>query len=581
MNERREPIGRVLRLARPAARRLILASLLGAASIAAGIGLLATSGWMISRSAEHPSVAALGLAVVGVRFFALSRGVFRYGERLVGHDAALRSLADLRVRVYQRLERLAPSGLSAFRSGDLLARLVADVDAVQDLLIRVVPPFGIGVIVGVATVALMWWLLPAAGAVLALTLLVAAVVVPWLTHALARRSEARQAVVRGELTALVVDLLQGAPDLTVYGATDAQLNRIADADAELGRVASASARTAGIGSGLIALLAGGAVWGAILVGVPAVGSGTLAGVQLAVIVLIPLAAFELVNALPAATQSFERVRRSTARVSAVLDAPLPVVDPVVPTPLPAAPHALRVRGLRARYGNEGRWVLDGIDLDLAPGRRLGIVGPSGAGKSTLAHVLVCFVPYEGSVRLDGVELAGLDGDQVRGVIGLVQQDAHVFDTTLRENLRLARRDATDADLRAVIARVRLQDWVDGLADGFDTAAGVHGTRISGGQRQRLAIARALLADFPILVLDEPGEHLDTATADAVMADLLRATEGRTTLVITHRLVGLDAMDEVLVLDSGRVVQRGHHTDLVAADGLYAQLWQLEQGGSQR
>jgi thiol reductant ABC exporter CydC subunit len=572
------PVLRTLQIARPAARRITVATLLGAASVGAGIALLATSGWLISRASQHPSIAALGLAVVGVRFFAVSRGLFRYGERLVGHDAAFRVLADLRVRVYERLERLAPAGLPAFRRGDLLARLVRDVDTLQDLMVRVIPPWGIAAVVGAGTVGFVWWLIPAAGLVLGATLLLAATLVPWLARSLARSREARLATARGELATTVVDLLEGAPDLIAYGAAPDQLRRIAAADAELTQLAAATSNTAGVGAGLTALLAGLAVWGAVLVGVPAVRSGQLDGVLLAVVVLVPLAAFELVAGLPTAAQSFEQVRRSAARVFAVVDAPPPVTEPASPAAPPERQGVLHVRGLRATYSAEAPWALDGVDLDLAPGRRIGVVGPSGAGKTTLAWVLLRFLPYEhGSVSLDSAELSTLDGDDVRRVIGLVEQDAHVFDTSLRENLLLARRGASDRELRDALDRARLLEWVDDLPNGLDTEVGEHGARLSGGQRQRIAIARALLADFPLLVLDEPGEHLDVETADALTADLIAASPDRAVLVITHRLAGLEAMDEILVLDSGQVVERGTHDELMARAERYAWLWRHERG----
>jgi thiol reductant ABC exporter CydC subunit len=573
------PFWQTLALARSGGRQLALATTLGAASIAAGIGLLATSGWLISRASQHPSIAAFGVAVVGVRFFAVSRGIFRYGERLVGHDSALRSLADIRALFYERFERLTPSRRGEFRGGDLLSRLVADVDSLQDLTLRVVQPYGIALVVGVATVGVIWWLLPAAGVVLAVTLVLAATVVPWLTRTLARRSEARQAGARGELTASVVDLLDGAQELVAFGAVGAQLGKVAATDAELTRVAAASARTAGVGSGLTALFAGLAVWGAVMVGVPAVGSGALPGVQLAVIVLAPLAAFELVIALPGAAQSFERVRGAAARVFTVLEAPTAVGEPLVPANLPPPPHSVRVRGLRAKYETTGPWVLDGVDLDLSPGRRVGIVGPSGAGKTTLAHVLCRLMPYaEGSVQLDGIELSHLAGDDARRAIGLVEQGAHVFDTTLRQNLLLARRNATDHEMRSALARVGLLAWVDTLPTGLDTHVGAHGASLSGGERQRLALARGLLAEFPIVILDEPGEHLDAETADALTADIITATAGTTTLMITHRLKVLETMDEVIVLDGGRVVQRGSHESMIRSSGRYARLWQVEQFG---
>jgi thiol reductant ABC exporter CydC subunit len=589
------PLWRTLAIARPALGRLTLAILLGAGSLATAIGLIATSAWLISRSSQRPQESAVAVAIVGVQFFALSRGLCRYGERLVGHDAAFRVLADLRVTVYRRLERLAPLGLPAFRSGELLARLVHDVDSLQDVLLRVLPAFAIALIVGAATVGLEWWMLPGAGLILLVALLIAGVLVPWLTGALAARAETRQAAVRGELTASVVDLLEGAPELIVNGAMAVQLGRTLAADAELTRVAGATARTAGIGQGLTRLCSGLAMWGALLVGVAAVYAGHLNGVLLAGIALIPLVAFELVTGLPTATQTLQRVRRAAARIQEVLDTPPPVAEPVHPLAMPgrpagmparpaatpvhpvaSTPYALRVRDLRGSYPGQDVWALDGVDLDLGPGRRVAVVGPSGAGKSTLAGVLLRFLSYEGgSVTLDGAQISDLDSDAYRRVVGLVAQDAHIFDSTLEENLRLAKRDATQEELHAALASVRLLDWTERLPQGLRTEVGERGARMSGGQRQRLAVARALLADFPILVLDEPGEHLDTQTADAILADLLAITRDRGTLLITHRLEGLHEMDEVLVLDRGRVIERGTHADLIRFGGRYAALWRLQ------
>ena len=328
---------RTLAIARPAIGRLALATLLGAGAVAAAIGLIATSAWLISRSSQHPQESAVAIAIVGVQFFALARGLCRYGERLVGHDAAFRVLSSLRVNVYERLERLAPLGLPAFRNGDLLARLVHDVDSLQDLLLRVVPPFAIALLVGGATVGLVWWMLPAAGLILLVALLLAGTLVPWLTGKLAARSEAKQAAARGRLTESVVDLFEGAPELIVNGAAPEQLRRTLAADGELTHVAQATSRTAGIGQGLTSLCCGLAMWGSLLVGVDAVHAGKLDGVLLAGIALIPLVAFELVTGLPAATQTLQRVRRAAARVQEVLDTPSPLAEPAHPRVLDTPP----------------------------------------------------------------------------------------------------------------------------------------------------------------------------------------------------------------------------------------------------
>jgi thiol reductant ABC exporter CydC subunit len=574
------PLLQTLALARPAAGRLALATLLGAGAVAAAIGLIATSAWLISRSAQRPQESAVAIAIVGVQFFALSRGLCRYAERVVGHDAAFRVLSDLRVRVYERLERLAPLGLPAFGSGDLLARLIGDIDSLQDLLLRVVPPFAIALVVGAATVGLVWWMLPAAGLILLVALLVAGTLVPWLTGTLAAHTEARQAAARGEMTSSVVDLIEGAQELAINGATAEQLGRAMAADTEVTRLAATAARTAGIGQGLTSLCVGLAMWGGLLVGISAVHAGRLEGVLLAGIALIPLVAFELVTGLPSATQTLQRVRRSAARVFEVMDTPPPVSEPTHPVALSPEPHNLRLRDLRFSYPDEDRWALAGVNLDLSPGRRVAVVGPSGAGKSTLAGVLLRFLPYEsGSVALDDVEIAALDGDRYRRVIGLVSQDAHIFDNTLEENLRLAKREATAEEIEGALADVRLLDWTRELPRGLATEVGEHGARMSGGQRQRLAIARALLADFPLLVLDEPGEHLDIQTADEIVADLLAITRDRATLLITHRLSGLQDVDEVLLLDHGRILERGTHGELVGLGGHYAELWRRESEAS--
>ncbi|MGO8862669.1 MAG: thiol reductant ABC exporter subunit CydC [Acidimicrobiales bacterium] len=567
------PVGRTLRLVRPASGRLALAVLLGAGAIAADIGLIGTAAWLISRASEHPNEAHLAVAIVGVQFFGLSRGLLRYEERLVGHDTAFRLLADLRVSVYRHLERLAPTGLPVFRRGDLLARTVRDVDSLQDLVIRIIPPFSIAVLVGSLTVALLWWMLPAAGLILAVALLVASTLVPWLTGHLARRRESRFTALRGDLTASMVDLAEGAAELEVFGAMGSQLDAVRDQDARLTAVGSASAGTAGIGLGLTTLLAGLACWGCLVAGIPAVVSGRLAPTELAVITLIPLAAFELVVGLPVATQALQRVRHAASRLFEITDASDPVPPPQSPMKLPPGPYHLELRSVWARYPGSPTPALRGIDLSLTPGRRVAIVGPSGAGKSTLASVLAAFLPYEAtSLDLNGTPLDRLVGDDVRTVVGLVGQDAYLFDTTLAENLRIGRRQATDDELRLVLGRMGLAGWLEALPLGLATEVGARGSRLSGGQRQRVAVARALLADFPILVLDEPAEHLDALAADALTADLLTVTQGRSVVLITHRLAGLECVDEILVMDRGRVVERGSHDALLVEGGRYSQLW---------
>ena len=557
--------------------RLTLALLLGSLALGSAVGLMATSGWLISRASQQPPVLYLMVAVTATRAFGIGRAVFRYAERLVSHDAVLRMLADTRVAVYRRLERLAPAGLRRTRRGDLLSRLVADVDALQDYWLRWLLPAAAATVVSAGAVGFTAWLLPEAGAVLAVGLLAAGAGVPLLTGAVARRAERRLAPARGVLATRVTDLLTGTAELTVAGALSRRTAEARRADGALTRIASRAAAATALGDGLTALISGLTVAATALVGAQAVADGRLGGVTMAVVVLTPLAAFEAVLGLPLAAQYRQRVRKSAERVYEVLDAPEPVRGPERPRQTPASPFPLALRGLTARHAGQDRDALAGLDLTLDEGRRIAVVGPSGSGKTTLVQVLLRFLDTKGgSYTLGGVDAYTLDGDDVRRLVGLCAQDAHLFDSSVRENLLLAKKDATEAELRDALKRARLLDWVDGLPDGLDTLVGEHGARLSGGQRQRLALARALLADFPVLVLDEPAEHLDLPTADALTADLLAATEGRTTLLITHRLAGLEAVDEVVVLEEGRVVQRGTFAELAVADGPLREMVEREE-----
>ncbi|MET9884601.1 thiol reductant ABC exporter subunit CydD [Streptomyces sp. NPDC006430] len=572
-----DPLSRVRAVAKAWQGRFRLGLLLGALAVGCSVGLMAVSGWLISRASQQPPVLYLMVAVTATRTFGIGRAVFRYAERLVSHDAVLRMLADLRVSVFRQLERIAPAGLREQRRGDLLARLVADADALQDYWLRWLLPVGTAVLVGTGSVVFTAWLLPEAGAALAVGLLAAGVGVPLVSGACARRAERRLAPARGELATRVADLLTGTAELTVAGALTRRKDAAKESDRTLTAIAARGAAATGLGSGLSALVCGLTVMVAAAVAAGAVHDGRLSGVAMAVAVLTPLAAFEAVNGLVQAVQYRQRVRRSAERVYEVIDAPVPVAEPDRPADVPDSPFPLRLTGLAARHPGQECDALRGLDLTLEAGRRIAVVGSSGAGKTSLAQVLLRFLdPREGSYTLGGTDVRTLDSDGVRRIVGLCAQDAHLFDSSVRENLRLARTGASEEQLREALAAARLLEWADGLPDGLDTLVGEHGERISGGQRQRLALARALLADFPVLVLDEPTEHLDLATADALTADLLAATEGRTTVLITHRLAGLEAVDEVLVLDRGAVVQRGAYAELAASEGPLRNLLERER-----
>ena len=545
---------RLVALARPLWPRFALAAVFGTLAVGAAVALMATSGYLISKASLRPPILSLSIAIVAVRLFGVSRGVFRYAERLSSHDAALRLLARTRVRFFERLEPLVPAGLPGARTGDLLSRFVADVDQLQDLYLRGLAPPLVAAAVGTGSVVAAAFLLPAAAPWLALGLLLASVVLPAATSWLARAAGGRQAGARAALATEVVELLSAAPELVAYERTQVQLARIADADARLARIAHRDAFAAGLGEGMTTLLAGATAFAVLLVGVSATHAGKLRGVLLAALVLLATAAFEAVRPLPEAAQQLAATRGAARRLYELTDREPPVHEPERPLPPPAG-DVLRLEHAQVRYGLHAPWVLDGAELELRAGSRIALLGASGAGKSTLASLLVRFRdPDEGRVTLDGNDLRAYAQDDVRRAVALAGQEAHLFQTTIRNNVRLAKHDASEEELEAALERARIRSWIASLPQGLDTDVGERGTRVSGGQRQRIALARAFLSGARLLVLDEPTAHLDTETATEILDDLLAAADETGVLLITHSRLRLERFDHVLRLEQGRIRQ---------------------------
>ena len=572
---------RLLALAAPGRKRFFTACGLGVLAVGSGVGLIACAGWLISAASLQPHIAALTVAIVGVRAFALAKAALRYSERLVSHDVAFRMLATIRTRFVAVLEPLSPGALPTYHRGDLLARMVSDVDGLQDLPLRVLHPVAVAAGAAALAVGIVATLLPTSAAVLAATLAVAAVAVPAATSWANRHAESRLAAVRAELSTGVLTLLNARADLVAYGAAPQHLAELTALDARLTRIARSSALAAGVGAALAVFCAGGAVWGALALGTSAVRAGAMSGVMLAVVVLIPLAAFEAVAILPTATLAYGRSRQSGERVIEVMDTPVPVIEPSTVRRLDRAnlwPISLQCAGARWSSSHPpAPAAITGVDLELTPGRTVAVVGESGSGKTTLSAMLLRFVELSsGHYRIGPVNARNVAGDEVRRVVGLCAQDAHIFDSTIRENLRLARPDCDDDELRDALRRVRLLKWVERLPDGLDTLVGEGGHRLSEGERRRISVARALLADFPAIVFDEPTANLDQPTADALVRDLVMATADRATVLITHRLSALELVDEIIVLKNGGVAERGRHDQLVLAGGLYAHAWRSER-----
>jgi thiol reductant ABC exporter CydC subunit len=396
-------------------------------------------------------------------------------------------------------------------------------------------------------------LLPVAGAILAGGLLAGGVAVPAVAWALGRASGRRQAAARGELTAELVELLRGAPELVAYGREDDALARVEAADGELVRLARRDALVAGLADALSILVAGVTTAGVLAVAVAAHDVGTLDRVLVATLAFLALSSFETVAPLPAAARELTAILTAGRRVVELTDRVPAVRDPEAPQPCPRIPASVALESVTARY-RETETVLRNVDLRLDPGRRVALVGPSGAGKTTVTNLLLRFLdPVEGRVTIAGRDAREYRQEDVRRTFALAGQEAHLFNTTIRENLRLARPEASDDELQATLRRARLDEWVASLPDGLDTLVGEEGSAVSGGQRQRLVLARALLADAPVLVLDEPTAHLDPSTAARLMDDVLDAAADKTVLLITHRPEGLERMDEIVALDGGRVV----------------------------
>jgi thiol reductant ABC exporter CydC subunit len=527
--------------------RVAVSVALGALTVLFGAGLMATAGYLISRAAERPAILTLTTAIVAVRFFGLARPLTRYADRLWSHDLALRALGNVRSRFYAAVEPLAPAGLQAFRRGDLMTRMVSDVDALQGLYLRGLGPPLVALGAGAACVGTAAAFLPAAGAVLAAGLVVGGVAVPVVSGRLGRLAGQRQAAARGELTGEIVDLLRAAPELAVYGAEDRMLDRVRAADRELDRLARRDALAGGLGDSLSILAAGLTVVGVLAVSVDAHAGGSLDRVLVAMLALLAVASFEAVSGLPSAARELSATLASGRRVLELVDREPSVRDPATPLAPPKG-STVALEGVTARYESAAPPVLSGFDLRLDPGRRVALVGPSGAGKTTVTNLLLRFLdPSEGRVALDGRDLHEYRQEDVRATFALAGQEAHIFDSTIRSNLLLARPDATEPELRHALRRAHLAEWVESLPDGLDTLVGEDGSRLSGGQRQRLTIARALLSDALVLVLDEPTAHLDPETARAVIEDAFDAAAGRTVLLVTHREEGLDLVDEVVTL----------------------------------
>jgi ATP-binding cassette, subfamily C, bacterial CydC len=528
--------------------RLAWATLLGALTVIFGVGLMATAGYLISRAAERPPILSLMVAIVAVQFFGISRPVVRYLERLASHDMTLRVLGGLRARFFERIEPLAPAQLDGYRRGDLLSRMVADVDALQNLYLRGLEPPLVALLAGGVSVGVASAVLPAAGVALAAGLLAGGIAVPAVAGLLGARAGRRQAAARGQLAAELVELTGAAPELVAFGREHDALERVRRADAHLVRIARRSAFATGLADGLGLLVTGVTVVGVLALAVDASEHGRLDKVLIAMLALLALASFEAVTPLAAAARELSATLAAGRRILELTDQPASVLDSATPAPLPPWPFAVALEGVSARYPDQPLPALHGVSLRLAPGERVALVGPSGAGKTTVVNLLLRFLAAEeGRLTLGGRDVRDYRQDDVRGAFAVAGQDAHLFSASIADNVRLGRPEAAEAEVEQALRQARIWDWVASLPDGLGTQVGEAGSELSGGQRQRIVLARALVAGAPVLVLDEPTAHLDHDTASSLMRDVMAVADDRTVLLITHRDEGLELVDRTVRL----------------------------------
>ena len=544
---------RMLRLAQPPLHRFLPGLVWGVFSAAAAVSLLAVSGWLIVSASIVDSLVPLSVAVVGVRFFAVSRAVFRYLERLSGHDAALRQLARTRSDMVHRLIPLSPAGLGRTDRGHVLSALVDDVENLQNLPLRVVQPLAVAGLVSLGAVGFLLFVSPAAAGTLAVCLTVAAAAATGLGWALGARAEERISALRSELSAALTDYLGSLDVLLAFGAEPQARERVEEADAALRRTVTRASLAQAAAAGIVSAAAGAASVWALLAAAPGLSQGAIDAPWLAVAVLVPMVVFEVFGAVPIAASSWRSVRASAQRIGDTLPERMPAElrgdegEEFAPEGVPV----IRLRDVRASWPG-GAGGLAGVDLDLAPGERVLVTGLSGAGKSSLASALVGFLRTEGQYMVDGVDAARIAGPALRRIVGLCEQSPQLFDEDIRQNLLFARDTAGDEELMAVLDRVGLGEWTRERG-GLDARVGDRGAMVSGGQAQRLALARALLRGFPVLVLDEPTAGVDPAASDALLGDLLDAADGRSVLLISHVAPPRGSVDRVVRMEAGRTL----------------------------
>ncbi len=550
--------------------QVLLSALLGVLTIGSSIGLMGTSAWLISTAALHPSIATLQVAIVGVRFFGILRGISRYFERLVSHSVTFKVLTDLRVWFYKSLVPLAPARLLNFRSGDLLDRIISDIKSLEDFYVRSAAPPLVALLIGLSISLFLDRYHPLFGILLGGFFFLSGLILPLLVRILTRETGEKLVSERSLLTEGLVNFIQGLPDLIVYGQSKGKQNQLEEINQCYNTAQLRLARISGLNKGLLILLSNLAMWLALITAIPLIQDGEIPGVMLAALALLTLTSFEAVQPLPHAMETLSSSLKAGSRLFEVLDAEPVVVDPVHPVSFPSR-FSLTVENLRFLYPGSQQPALDGISFRLREGETLAIVGPSGSGKSTMTNLLLRFWgDYQGKLLLgeEKISLSSLTQEAIRQQISVVSQNGYLFHDTIQANIALGNPGAGNEEIITAARKARIHKMIYSLPDGYQTTIGERGQRLSAGERQRILIARAVLKDGPVFLLDEPTANLDPLTEQEVLNTLFEILKNKTALLVTHRLVGLSRVDQILVLSQGRIVERGTESKLLSKDSLY-------------
>jgi ATP-binding cassette subfamily C protein CydC len=552
-----------------------LSVLLGAATIGSSIGLLSASAYIIAMAALQPSIAELQLSIVSVRFFGIARGVFRYLERLTSHQTTFHLLARIRVWFYEHLEPLAPSTIMDFQSGDLLARIVSDIETLQQFFLRVLAPPVVALIISCLASLFVARYYPPLSWALILGLISAGAFLPWLLQSLTRGYGQQLIQARAKLQISLTEAFQGIVDLLVHNADQFQMRRVSQFNNTYLSLQRQSAHYQALGDALSGLIFNLTIAIVLIMAIPIVNGNQLSGVDLTVLVLTVIASFEAIQTLPEAFQNLEKSLAAGKRIYEIVDTQPEVRDPSHPSSQPRG-FDLHVENLFFRYSSEGPNALEDLSFQLPERGCIALVGTSGAGKSTLVNLLLRFWdPDEGRILLGENDLRSYQAVDARSWMAVLSQNTQIFNGTIRENILLARPDAKKEQLIQATREAQFHDFILSLPEAYETWVGEGGALLSGGERQRLALTRALLKDAPILILDEPSANLDALTEQALFIDLREIIRERTTLLISHRLVAMELADEILVLHRGKIIERGDHNTLLQADGFYRRMWDLQ------